>query len=91
MKVDVSQFVTSTIDGYLDALRAGDTEPELLQVRATALLDGRALAGSARIEGWRARLAPYPGSSDSRCSTARCRRDPSSGWRCWSRATTRCC
>jgi hypothetical protein len=59
VKVDVSQFVTTTIDGYLDALRDGDTEPEL-QVRATALLDGRALAGDDRIEAWRARLAPYP-------------------------------
>ena len=59
VKVDVSQFVTTTIDGYLDALRAGDTEPEL-QVRATALLDGRALAGDNLIEDWRARLAPYP-------------------------------
>jgi predicted nucleotidyltransferase len=59
VKVDVSQFVTTTIDGYLDALRAGDTEPEL-QVRATALLDGRALAGDALVEDWRARLAPYP-------------------------------
>jgi len=59
VKVDVSQFVTTTIDGYLDALRAGDTEPEL-QVRATALLDGRALAGGGLVEDWRARLAPYP-------------------------------
>ena len=59
VKVDVSQFVTATIDGYLDALREGDTEPEL-QVRATALLDGRALAGESLIEDWRARLAPYP-------------------------------
>ena len=59
VKVDVSQFVTATIDEYLDALRAGDTEPEL-QVRATALLDGRALAGESLIEDWRARLAPYP-------------------------------
>jgi predicted nucleotidyltransferase len=59
VKVDVSQFVTATIDEYLDALRAGDTEPEL-QVRATALLDGRALAGDSLIEDWRARLAPYP-------------------------------
>lgn len=59
VKVDVSQFVTATIDGYLDALREGDTEPEL-QVRATALLDGRALAGDALIEDWRARLAEYP-------------------------------
>jgi predicted nucleotidyltransferase len=59
VKVDVSQFVTTTIDGYLDALRKGDTEPEL-QVRATALLDGRALAGESLIDDWRARLAPYP-------------------------------
>lgn len=59
VKVDVSQFVTATIDGYLDALRSGDTEPEL-QVRATALLDGRALAGESQIGAWRARLAPYP-------------------------------
>lgn len=27
VKVDVSQFTTATIDGYLDALRTGDTEP----------------------------------------------------------------
>jgi predicted nucleotidyltransferase len=59
VKVDVSQFVTTTIDGYLDALRAGDTEPEL-QVRATALLDGRALAGHGLVDSWRARLTPYP-------------------------------
>jgi predicted nucleotidyltransferase len=59
VKVDVSQFVTATIDGYLDALRTGDTEPEL-QVRATALLDGRALAGDGLVESWRARLTPYP-------------------------------
>ncbi len=59
VKVDISQFVTTTIDGYLDALHEGDTEPEL-QVRATALLDGRALAGADLIEAWRARLTPYP-------------------------------
>ncbi len=59
VKVDVSQFTTATIDGYLEALRSGDTEPEL-QVRATALLDGRALAGADVVEAWRARLAPYP-------------------------------
>ncbi len=59
VKVDVSQFTTATIDGYLDALRSGDTEPEL-QVRATALLHGRALAGTDLIESWRGRLTPYP-------------------------------
>ncbi len=58
VKVDVSQFVTATIDGYLDALQSGDTEPEL-QVRATALLDGRALAGEDLIAAWRGRLTPY--------------------------------
>jgi hypothetical protein len=57
--VDVSQFTVETIDGYLAALLGGDTEPEL-QVRATALQDGRALAGGELIEAWRARLAPYP-------------------------------
>jgi hypothetical protein len=59
VKVDVSQFLSTTIDSYLDALREGDTEPEL-QVRATALLDGRTLAGDDLIGAWRARLAPYP-------------------------------
>jgi hypothetical protein len=59
VKVDVSQFTTATIDTYIGELRAGDTEPEL-QVRATALLDGRALSGAGVIQGWRARLAPYP-------------------------------
>jgi hypothetical protein len=59
VKVDVSQFVTHTIDGYLDRLRVGDTEPEL-QVRATALLDGVALAGAERIDAWRSRLERYP-------------------------------
>jgi hypothetical protein len=59
VKVDVSQFTTSTIDSYVEALLSGDTEPEL-QVRATALLDGRALAGSDLIESWRVRLAAYP-------------------------------
>ena len=59
VKVDTSQFLTTTIDGYLDALRTGDTEPEL-QVRATALLDGRALSGDDLIETWRARLTSYP-------------------------------
>jgi hypothetical protein len=59
VKVDVSQFTTATIDTYIGELRAGDTEPEL-QVRATALLDGRVLSGAGVIQDWRARLAPYP-------------------------------
>jgi hypothetical protein len=59
VKVDVSQFTTATIDGYVEALLSGDTEPEL-QVRATALLDGRALAGESLLDVWRARLTPYP-------------------------------
>jgi predicted nucleotidyltransferase len=59
VKVDVSQFTTATIDAYVEALRSGDTEPEL-QVRATALLDGRALAGADVVDAWRGRLAPYP-------------------------------
>ena len=90
VKVDVSQFTTATIDGYLEALRSGDTEPEL-QVRATALLDGRALAGADLVE------AGVPGSrrtpSRSRWPwwTVDCPRGRSSGWRCCARATTRCC
>ena len=36
VKIDVSGFVTSTIDGYIDRARQGDTEAEL-QVRITAL------------------------------------------------------
>ena len=84
VKVDVSQFVTATIDGYLDALREGDTEPEL-QVRATALLDGRALAGDSLIDGWRARLAPYPEPG----APARCRpRAARRGSRRWSWSRT---
>jgi hypothetical protein len=59
VKVDVSQFTTATIETYLDDLRAGDTEPEL-QVRATALLDGRPLAGGDLVGTWRRRLTPYP-------------------------------
>ena len=83
--------MTATIDGYLDALRAGDTEPEL-QVRATALLDGRALAGDDLVEAWRARLAPYPEplalamlDRGAAAATRRAARDAAS------RATTRCC
>ena len=59
VKVDVSQFTTATIDGYVEALLSGDTEPEL-QVRATALLDGRALAGTDLIQSWRHQLSSYP-------------------------------
>ena len=59
VKIDVSGFVTSTIDGYLDRVLAGDTEAEL-QVRVTALRDGIPLHGAAVIDAWRARCADYP-------------------------------
>ncbi len=60
IKVDTSGFLTSTIDGYLDAaLERADTEPEL-QVRITALLHGRAVHGERVIEAWRSRCAAYP-------------------------------
>jgi hypothetical protein len=59
VKVDVSGFTTSTIDGYVDAALAGDTEPEL-QVRVTALRDGQALHGQEAIESWRRRVEVYP-------------------------------
>ena len=60
VKVDTSGFLTSTIDGYLDAaLQRADTEPEL-QVRITALLHGRALHGHELIDAWRARCTVYP-------------------------------
>jgi len=60
VKIDTSAFLTSTIDGYLDAaLERGDTEPEL-QVRITALLHGQALHGAAVIDAWRERCADYP-------------------------------
>ncbi|EWT01933.1 hypothetical protein N865_12620 [Intrasporangium oryzae NRRL B-24470] len=60
VKIDTSGFLTSTIDGYLDAvLLRADVEPEL-QVRVTALLHGRALHGAALIDAWRARCTEYP-------------------------------
>ena len=59
VKIDVSGFVTSTIDGYLDRALAGDTDAEL-QVRVTALRDGIPLHGEAVIDAWRARCADYP-------------------------------
>jgi hypothetical protein len=60
VKIDTSAFLTSTIDGYLDAaLDRADIEPEL-QVRITALLHGQALHGPAVIAAWRARCARYP-------------------------------
>jgi hypothetical protein len=59
VKIDVSGFVTSTIDDYLDRARRGDTEAEL-QVRITALLDGVALHGEPVIDAWRSRCRPYP-------------------------------
>jgi predicted nucleotidyltransferase len=60
VKVDTSGFLTSTIDGYLDAaLDRADTETEL-QVRITALLHGRSLHGHDLIQAWRTRCAVYP-------------------------------
>jgi predicted nucleotidyltransferase len=59
VKIDVSGFVTSTIDGYLDRALDGDTEAEL-QVRVTALRDGIPLHGAGVVETWRARCADYP-------------------------------
>ncbi len=60
VKIDTSAFLTSTIDGYLDAaLDRADTEPEL-QVRITALQQGRVLHGRDVIDAWRARCADYP-------------------------------
>jgi hypothetical protein len=60
VKVDTSGFLTSTIDGYLDAaLDRADTEPEF-QVRITALLHGRVLHGHELIDSWRSRCADYP-------------------------------
>ena len=56
VKIDVSGFVTSTIDAYLDRVLAGDTEAEL-QVRVTALRDGIRLHGHDVLDAWRARCA----------------------------------
>jgi len=59
VKVDVSGFTTATIGAYLDAALAGDTEPEL-QVRVTAVRDGKPLHGADVIDGWRRRVEVYP-------------------------------
>jgi predicted nucleotidyltransferase len=60
VRIDTSGFLTSTIDGYLDAaLERADLEPEL-QVRITALLHGRPLHGQDVIGAWRSRCALYP-------------------------------
>ncbi|GAB3872633.1 hypothetical protein [Terrabacter terrigena] len=59
VKIDVSGFVTSTIDAYLAGALAGDTDAEL-QVRVTALRDGIPLHGHAVVDAWRARCADYP-------------------------------
>jgi hypothetical protein len=60
VKVDTSGFLTSTIDGHLDAvLERGDVEKER-QVRITALLDGRPLSGRPIIASWRSRCRDYP-------------------------------
>jgi hypothetical protein len=59
VKIDVSGFVTSTIDDYIDRALGGDTDAEL-QVRVTALRDGIPLHGEAVIDAWRQRCAVYP-------------------------------
>jgi len=59
VKVDVSGFTTATIDAYVEAALAGDTEPEA-QVRVTALRDGTVFDGADLVEGWRRRVAVYP-------------------------------
>lgn len=60
VKIDTSGFLTSTIDGYLDAaLERSDTEAEL-QVRITALRHGIVLHGRSLIDLWRGRCADYP-------------------------------
>ncbi|TQM57554.1 uncharacterized protein DUF4037 [Humibacillus xanthopallidus] len=59
VKIDVSGFVTTTIDDYLDRAARGDTEAEL-QVRITALLDGVTLHGEPVLDAWRSRCRPYP-------------------------------
>jgi predicted nucleotidyltransferase len=59
VKIDVSGFVTTTIDDYLDRATRGDTEAEL-QVRITALLDGVVVHGEPVIDAWRSRCRPYP-------------------------------
>jgi hypothetical protein len=60
IKVDTGGFLTSTIEGYLDAaLEQADTEQEL-QVRITALLHGQPLHGHELIGAWRDRCTAYP-------------------------------
>ena len=60
IKVDTSQFLVSTIDGWLDdVVERGDIEPEY-QVRITAIQHGRPLHGMELIERWRATTAVYP-------------------------------
>jgi hypothetical protein len=60
VKVDTSQFLVSTIEGWLDAaLIHADTEPEY-QVRITAIRHGQPLYGAELIERWRARTDAYP-------------------------------
>jgi hypothetical protein len=60
VKLDISGFLTSTIDDYLSAaLQRADTEPEL-QVRITALLHGQSFHGAPLIGEWRDRCSTYP-------------------------------
>lgn len=59
VKIDVSGFVMTTIDAYVDRALAGDTDAEL-QVRVTALRDGIPLHGDSVIDAWRSRCTDYP-------------------------------
>ena len=59
VKIDVSGFLTATIDTYLERVLGGDTEAEL-QVRVTALRDGIPLHGHDVIDAWRRQCDAYP-------------------------------
>ena len=80
IKVDTSQFLIATLDRWLDdVVERADLEVEK-QIRITAIQHGRPLYGAELIDRWRARCWP----STWRFARASC-------WRCWPRATTRCC
>jgi predicted nucleotidyltransferase len=60
IKVDTSQFLVATLDGWIeDVMERADLEVEK-QIRITAIQHGQALYGADLIERWRARAASYP-------------------------------